>query len=350
MPAPKKLQIVEELTERLARATITIGAAYQGLRVAEMNELRRQLRAKGVEIRVTKNTLLRLAAAAARQAGDRRAGRRPDGDRLRLRRRGRGGEGGHGLRAVGEERLRAPSRLRRGTAALGARARRAGDAAAAAHPRGTDRGGAAVAGVASGAAPGRRARPADGPALELQSHPVPGPPGSAFGAVGGLTVSRQRIISGYRFERRMSMPTAKTAKKDGDRVDQAFDLIKEMTILELRDLNKRIEEEFGVTAAAPVAMAMAPAAGPAPAAAAPAEEVEEQTEFTVVLKDMGAEQDQRHQGRPRGHHPGPQGGEGPGGERARQRQGRREQGRGGGGRQQAEGRRRHRRAEIVGFL
>jgi large subunit ribosomal protein L7/L12 len=84
------------------------------------------------------------------------------------------------------------------------------------------------------------------------------------------------------------MPTAKTAKKDGDRVDQAFDLIKEMTILELRDLNKRIEEEFGVTAAAPVAMAMAPAAaaGPAPAAA-PAEEVEEQTEFTVVLKDMG---------------------------------------------------------------
>jgi large subunit ribosomal protein L7/L12 len=60
-----------------------------------------------------------------------------------------------------------------------------------------------------------------------------------------------------------------------------------MTILELRDLNKRIEEEFGVTAAAPVAMAMAPAAGPAPAAAASVEEAEEQTEFTVVLKDMG---------------------------------------------------------------
>ena len=65
MPAPKKLEIVEELTERLARATIAIGAAYQGLRVAEMNELRRQLKAKGVEIRVTKNTLLRLAATAA---------------------------------------------------------------------------------------------------------------------------------------------------------------------------------------------------------------------------------------------------------------------------------------------
>jgi large subunit ribosomal protein L7/L12 len=83
------------------------------------------------------------------------------------------------------------------------------------------------------------------------------------------------------------MPTAKAAKTDGNKVDAAFDLIKEMTILELRDLNKRIEEEFGITAAAPMAMAMAPAAGAAPAAAAPAEEVEEQTEFTVILKDMG---------------------------------------------------------------
>jgi len=83
------------------------------------------------------------------------------------------------------------------------------------------------------------------------------------------------------------MATAKTAKKDSDRVDAVFDLIKEMTILELRDLNKRIEEEFGITAAAPVAMAMAPAADGPAAAAAPVEEAEEQTEWTVVLKDMG---------------------------------------------------------------
>ena len=69
-----------------------------------------------------------------------------------------------------------------------------------------------------------------------------------------------------------------------NKIDQVFDLIKEMTVLELRDLNKRIEEEFGVTAAAPVAMAAAPAAGPA---AAPAEAEEEQTEFTVTLKDFG---------------------------------------------------------------
>jgi len=70
-----------------------------------------------------------------------------------------------------------------------------------------------------------------------------------------------------------------------NKIDQVFDLIKEMTVLELRDLNKRIEEEFGVTAAAPVAIAAAPAAAGGPAA--PAEAEEEQTEFTVTLKDFG---------------------------------------------------------------
>jgi large subunit ribosomal protein L7/L12 len=74
------------------------------------------------------------------------------------------------------------------------------------------------------------------------------------------------------------------------RVEQAFGLIKEMTILELRDLNKRIEDEFGVVASAPVAVA-APAAAGASAApgapAAPAAAEEEKTEWTVVLKDMG---------------------------------------------------------------
>jgi large subunit ribosomal protein L7/L12 len=71
------------------------------------------------------------------------------------------------------------------------------------------------------------------------------------------------------------------------KIDQAFDIIKEMTVIELRDLNKRIEEEFGVSAAAPMAFApMAVAAGGAPGA--PAEAAEEKTEFTVLLKDIGA--------------------------------------------------------------
>jgi large subunit ribosomal protein L7/L12 len=68
------------------------------------------------------------------------------------------------------------------------------------------------------------------------------------------------------------------------KVEEALEIIKGMTILELRDLNKAIEEEFGVTAAAP--MAYAPGPGTGGAAEAPA--VEEKTEFNVVLKDFGA--------------------------------------------------------------
>ena len=71
------------------------------------------------------------------------------------------------------------------------------------------------------------------------------------------------------------------------KVEEAFDIIKGMTILELRDLNKKIEDEFGITAAAPAMMMAAPAAGGGGGAAAPAAE-EEQTEFNVVLKDAGA--------------------------------------------------------------
>jgi large subunit ribosomal protein L7/L12 len=70
-----------------------------------------------------------------------------------------------------------------------------------------------------------------------------------------------------------------------EKVQQVLDVISGMTILELRDLNKAIEETFGVTAAAPVAVA---AAAPAGGAAAAAAVEEEQTEFTVVLTDFGA--------------------------------------------------------------
>ena len=65
-----------------------------------------------------------------------------------------------------------------------------------------------------------------------------------------------------------------------EKTTQILDAIKELTIIELADLVKAVEEEFGVSAAAPVAVAGAAAAG-APAA-------EEETEFDVVLKSFGA--------------------------------------------------------------
>jgi len=67
------------------------------------------------------------------------------------------------------------------------------------------------------------------------------------------------------------------------KVEEAFEIIKGMTIIELRDLNKKIEDEFGITAAAPAMMMAAPAAGGAAAAVE-----EEKTEFNVILKDAGA--------------------------------------------------------------
>lgn len=65
-----------------------------------------------------------------------------------------------------------------------------------------------------------------------------------------------------------------------EKTTQILDLVKGLTILELADLVKALEEEFGVSAT-PVAVA-----GPAAGAAAPAEE--EKTEFDVILKDFGA--------------------------------------------------------------
>lgn len=67
--------------------------------------------------------------------------------------------------------------------------------------------------------------------------------------------------------------------------EELITVIKNMTVIELSDLVKALEEEFGVSAAAP--MAVAAVAG-APSGAAPAAAEEEQTEFTVILKEIGA--------------------------------------------------------------
>lgn len=74
------------------------------------------------------------------------------------------------------------------------------------------------------------------------------------------------------------------AKEAGLSMDEIIEALSSMTVLELSELVKALEEKFGVSAAAPM---MAVAA--APGAAAVAVEEEEQTEFDVVLKDFGAQ-------------------------------------------------------------
>lgn len=86
-----------------------------------------------------------------------------------------------------------------------------------------------------------------------------------------------------------STTKSKASKSDkggnGKVVDSVLESIEKMTVLELSELVKAIEDRFGVTAQAPV---VAAGAGPAPAAGAPAEgAAEEKTDFDVVLSSAG---------------------------------------------------------------
>ncbi len=69
----------------------------------------------------------------------------------------------------------------------------------------------------------------------------------------------------------------------GDKVSQAVELIENMSVLELSELSKTLQDKFGVQAAMPVAQAVGPGGAAKGAAAA----VEEQTEFTVMLQAAG---------------------------------------------------------------
>ena len=65
MNLEEKKQSVDELAEKLERASVVIATSYGGLTVAQMTDLRRKLRAQQVEFRVIKNTLARFSAAKA---------------------------------------------------------------------------------------------------------------------------------------------------------------------------------------------------------------------------------------------------------------------------------------------
>jgi len=68
-----------------------------------------------------------------------------------------------------------------------------------------------------------------------------------------------------------------------EKVQKVFDEVNALSVLEVSQLSKLMQETWGVTAAAPVAVAAAPSAGGGTAAAP----VEEKTEFTVILKEIG---------------------------------------------------------------
>lgn len=77
-----------------------------------------------------------------------------------------------------------------------------------------------------------------------------------------------------------------------EKVTSVLDAIKELTVLEVSELVKAMEEEFGVSAAAPVAVAAVAGAAGGDAGAAAAEK----TEFDVILAEAGAEKVKDYQG------------------------------------------------------
>lgn len=74
---------------------------------------------------------------------------------------------------------------------------------------------------------------------------------------------------------------AEEAKKLSAKVQKLVDAVKELSLMEVSELVSALEEEFGVSAAAPMMMAASPAAATAPAA-------EEKDEFDVILKEAGS--------------------------------------------------------------
>ena len=101
---------------------------------------------------------------------------------------------------------------------------------------------------------------------------------------------------------------------------QIIEAIKAMNVLELSELVKELEDVFGVSAAAPVAVAAASTVAAAP-------EVEEKTEFNVVLAEIGADKIKVIRVVRETHRPGPEGSKGPCGRSPQHHQGRRHQGR-----------------------
>jgi len=75
--------------------------------------------------------------------------------------------------------------------------------------------------------------------------------------------------------------------KSASKVEKVLEGIEKLTVLELSELVKALEEKFGVTAAAPVAVATGPAAGGAASEAAAAPAAEEKTAFDVILIAAG---------------------------------------------------------------
>jgi len=248
----KKEAAVSDLADKLSRSQLVIVTDYRGLTVAEMSSLRGRLREAGAEYQVAKNTLARFAA---RQAGR------------------------EGLEAD----LIGPTAIAFGFAEPGALAKSLQDYLRAARTSPL---------VVKGGVLGDRRVTAEeiGRIAELPPRDVV--LGQTLGSVISPLTSflmvvmapLQNVIGVLEARRQQLEESGATQEGTGMANDELIASIEKMSVLDLVELKKSLEDRWGVTAA----VAMAPAAGGGGATAEAAAPVEEQTEFSVILTNFGA--------------------------------------------------------------
>jgi large subunit ribosomal protein L7/L12 len=252
----EKLRAVDEIADKLSRSQMIVLTDYRGLSVAEMMALRNRLREAGADYQVTKNTLTRFAAE--------RVGREAIIPEL---------EGPTAIAFGYDE----PTVLAKSLAEYLRTSR--------------------VLSVKAGMLGDRRLTPeevgrlATIPARDVVLGQTLGSivaPISAFLML--LTAPLQNLIGVLEARRQQLEESgadgAQNQEATGMANEELIATIEKMSVLDLVELKKTLEDKWGVTAA--VAAAPASAAAPAGDGAAAAAPAEEQTEFSVVLADFGA--------------------------------------------------------------
>ena len=254
---PEKARAVDALADKLSRSQMVVLTDYRGLTVSEMSALRNRLRQAGAEYEVAKNTLTRFAAERA------------------------------GLQALVPD-LEGPTAIAFAYDDPAALAKSLND-----YLR-TSR----LLAVKAGLLGDRRLSPeemrqlAELPPREVMLGQTLGSvvsPLSAFLMIVGAPLqsllgvleARRQQIEGSGGE------TAQNGEVSGMANEKLIESIEKMTVLDLVELKKALEERWGVSAAVAMAPAAAGVAAPTDGGAA-AEPAEEQTEFNVVLTDFGA--------------------------------------------------------------
>jgi large subunit ribosomal protein L7/L12 len=253
----QKEQTVDTLADKISRSQMVVVTDYRGLTVTEMSALRGRLRQAGAEYQVTKNTLTRFAAEKAGRAGL-------------------------------LEDLKGPSAIAFGFEDPAALAKSLQE-----YLRTTRTTNLVLKGGILGdrrLSPDDIGRLADLPPRDTVLGQTLGSVVSPLSAFLMIVAAPIQNVIGVLEARRQQLEESgeagATQEGTGMANDELIASIEKMTVLDLVELKKALEERWGVTAA--VAMAPAGAAAPAGDGGAAAAPAEEQTEFNVVLTDFGA--------------------------------------------------------------